>query len=755
MLEPNQSAPVDHDRYCRRIGAIIVIMTMLMYLFFTYVSLVQAATNTSSSSKHSVARLTLNITKSTAVVTQDSGYTTSIELCANKTQPALGKGTLTLALNTHYSFASRTDMQKWAQGESHIPTLQVLGTNEIDALAPGMCVIRTFNITKDNPELASFTQWGPKPLTISYQSADGSYGTKINTFLTRSNSGLNIATTPPMRLTAIVPLLAKGGEWEPAKQQAPTQEKTDQTTADKSSKNSADNNTKPQADKQRPTVDIQQQYHYRLSKSGSQRINKLADIAGKHHALQTIAEPNTLKAAHLLYQPSAWMQPHGFDMSAYADEHDDKRYVQAGISQNAWSEHTLKHLVSQTNGTKAIQPLIAWQTNGAWSQQALNSARHNGYQTVIATHNFMPNANNFAVQTGVYHAHTSQGTVTVLAAQSTLSLLANEHASSNKALGERTQAGRINRLIAQSAFYQMEQPYVNRHLLIAFRNTTSANSIEAVMNALEHASWLDLKDLRTLSKADVPDYPENQNITIASTSGISQSQAKQRQQQLTDLTRNYRIVQQFANAIVAPLTASNQQHETKKNAQLLAKQKANSKTPPMSSLTWSNMLQNYYGILALHEIAYQQHTHPLSAKFAHSLIQGITLNVPKSVTVVSETASMPVSVSNQHPYPVSVYLSSKTNAIEIVAARKLPITIPAESEIEVTLPLRVTTSSTAQAVMTLQDRNHHVFSHPQTTNISSTLRISDKSGSIIIIVAFLLGLLGLWRQCNRKKDANE
>ena len=140
---------------------------------------------------------------------------------------------------------------------------------------------------------------------------------------------------------------------------------------------------------------------------------------------------------------------------------------------------------------------------------------------------------------------------------------------------------------------------------------------------------------------------------------------------------------------------------------------------------------------------------------AKMLISGINIIPPKDVTLVSETATMPITISNTNPYPISVYLTAYTNSMEIVTRRKTPVKIAANSESQVILPLRSTTSSKVKATFALEDRNHNVFSSTKETAITSTLQISDKSGTIIIIFAFALGAFGLFRQFNRKKDPDE
>jgi hypothetical protein len=125
------------------------------------------------------------------------------------------------------------------------------------------------------------------------------------------------------------------------------------------------------------------------------------------------------------------------------------------------------------------------------------------------------------------------------------------------------------------------------------------------------------------------------------------------------------------------------------------------------------------------------------------------------VTVVSETASMPVTVSNDHPYPVLVRVSSITDSMEIVTGRFSEVEVPAHGSTQTTFTIRVSTSGNTTAHLALLDRQGARFSTPRTTPIISTLQISDMSGFIFIAAAVAFGVLGLWRQFHRKKDPDE
>ena len=140
---------------------------------------------------------------------------------------------------------------------------------------------------------------------------------------------------------------------------------------------------------------------------------------------------------------------------------------------------------------------------------------------------------------------------------------------------------------------------------------------------------------------------------------------------------------------------------------------------------------------------------------SNQLLDGISITPSESLTVVSETASMPVTISNSHPYPVYARVSTKTDSMEIVTSRTADTIIPARSEAQVTFKVRVATAGQANVDISLIDRDGKPFGQTRQAHITSNLRLSDMSGLIIVVIAVLLGLCGLWRQFHRKKDADE
>lgn len=140
---------------------------------------------------------------------------------------------------------------------------------------------------------------------------------------------------------------------------------------------------------------------------------------------------------------------------------------------------------------------------GRLDPAALSTARKQGYQYVIASHDF-DSSTTATVHTGTYTIPTSAGDITVLSEQKELGDLAKGKPTSSDADGETSNAGRIARFVAQSAFYQMEQPYaaMNRNLLVCFGTNMSAAFIDTLMTAVEQSSWLQLTDLNDLIGAD-------------------------------------------------------------------------------------------------------------------------------------------------------------------------------------------------------------------------------------------------------------
>ena len=653
----------------------------------------------------------LSIDSSTAVLTDTSGYHLSATV-TNTTDQEIPSGTLTLAMNAFYTFVSRNDIQEWSEGIGQIPTPDIVGQSEVPALQPGASANVRIDAESSQEALASIHSWGPKPVTLNYE-ADGVQQDEAHTFATRTGAGLNTPDTPAMNITIVQPLEAQG--W------------------------TTDNTMLEQLVNKGGVTSAELSKIAVPGKEDEARLKSLEETFTKHDKLQVVADPTYLKAMSMPTQVDGITQPSLFDITAYSALNDSKTYDSSGVGTSQWSaEQALKSYQSALGDPNASMTTYAWQGTGNWTIEALTKAKQQGYDTVIATHDF--EADDAATaETGKAIVSTDTGDVTVLTAQSVLSNLAQGKATSSdaEADGEGTTAGRLARFVAQSAFYQMEQPYAERNLLVCLNDNSDPAVVDALMTDVEQSPWLNITDLNTLSNADPTLSGDDAATIVPQSDGINDATRANLRQTLSTLAASASDIKRF-------------------NASILTD---DAKQAPAGLKTWRRQLVNAHGIMALHALGGENPAGSTmvegAGQLASLLINGVAITPTENVNVVSETAQMPVTISNSHPYPVTVKVSSLTNSMQIVTSRFDTVEVPAHGEAQVAFTIRVATSGTADATLSLQDRQGITFGATQTTHITSALQISDKSGFIIIGIAVLLGALGLWRQFHRKKDPDE
>ena len=735
-----------------RLCVTTVLMALLLATFPFFFAPKVAYANQSSLSSYSLYNtkfkgISLKIVKSTSILTDKSGYHINL-LLKNNSSKDFPEGKIQVTFNPWYTFMSRTDLQKWSQAESRIPTPQLIGEVSVPALASGKSYSAQIDVDANSQNLSNIIYWGPKPVSITYSSLDFKHYYSVKSFVTRANIGIKNVQTPPINVTLLMPIIAKSSDWRYniSKHNESQEDLSNPTTGS--------------------TTGSTTNQKIRLSKNSIKRITSLINLVQKHPKLQTIADPNTLKFSEPTFTPSVFMQNNGFNISRYAESENHVSYKLAGIGLDSWSK---KSSVLENSTTKPLNlDSYAFQTGEKWTLRALEQAAANGYKTVVATSGFDPLANRFAVKNGVYEVQTSSGSVKVLSCQETLNELINGHFTSVQSAAETTSAGLLNRLAAQSAFYQMEQPYMPRHLLLTFSPDSSIPLIESVVSILEKSPWISLLDINSLTRSKAITKEHLGYSPVPKASAIEGKSLIASKSKISQLASDRMLVNQFINSILDQNELNN--HKTSESdAQSLAKQNAKLKINQNSKI-WSENLIKLFDAMAQRELdntlnsasqsnssasESQTQTKNGTHDLAKMLISGINIIPPKDVTLVSETATMPITISNTNPYPISVYLTAYTNSMEIVTRRKTPVKIAANSESQVILPLRSTTSSKVKATFALEDRNHNVFSSTKETAITSTLQISDKSGTIIIIFAFALGAFGLFRQFNRKKDPDE
>lgn len=748
-----------------RLCATTVLMALLLATFPFFFAPKVAYANQSSLSSYSLYNtkskgISIKIVKSTSILTDKSGYHISL-LLKNNSSKDFPEGKIQVTFNPWYTFMSRTDLQKWSQAESRIPTPQLIGEVSVPALASGKSYSAQIDVDANSQNLSNIIYWGPKPVSITYSSLDFKHYYSVKSFVTRANIGIKNVQTPPINVTLLMPIIAKSSDWRF------NISKHNISPSINAISESQENLANPTTGSTTgSTTSSATNRKIRLSKSSIKRITSLINLVQKHPKLQTIADPNTLKFSEPTFTPSVFMQNNGFNISRYAESENHVSYKLAGIGLDSWSK---KSSVLENSTTKPLNlDSYAFQTGEKWTLRALEQAAANGYKTVVATSGFDPLANRFAVKNGVYEVQTSSGSVKVLSCQETLNELINGHFTSVQSAAETTSAGLLNRLAAQSAFYQMEQPYMPRHLLLTFSPDSSIPLIESVVSILEKSPWISLLDINSLTRSKAITKEHLGYSPVPKTSAIEGKSLIASKSKISQLASDRMLVNQFINSILDQNELNN--HKTcESDAQSLAKQNAKLKINQNSKI-WSENLIKLFDAMAQRELdntlnsasqsnssasESQTQTKNGTHDLAKMLISGINIIPPKDVTLVSETATMPITISNTNPYPISVYLTAYTNSMEIVTRRKTPVKIAANSESQVILPLRSTTSSKVKATFALEDRNHNVFSSTKETAITSTLQISDKSGTIIIIFAFALGAFGLFRQFNRKKDPDE
>lgn len=654
----------------------------------------------------------LSINSSTAVLTDTSGYHLNATV-TNTTGQEIPAGTLTLAMNAFYTFVSRNDIQDWSEGNGRIPTPQSVGQADVPALQPGASANVSIDADAHQESLAAINSWGPKPVLLSY-SANGTPLAQSHTFVTRTGAGLHTPSTPALHITVAQPLAANG--W---------------TTDSKLLGQLVDEGGISSSKLAKIAIP---------SKDDDARLKSLQQTFAKHDMLQVVGDPTYLQAMAMPTRVDGITQPALFDITAYSAMNNAPAYSATGINDRQWSAAKARKTYQSALGdSNADITAYAWQGNGNWTLQALTKARQQGYGTVIATHDFEED-DAATVRTGKTVVSTDAGDITVLSAQNVLSGLAQGKATSDDANAdsEGTTAGRLARFVAQSAFYQMEQPYAERNLLVCLNEDSDPSVVDALMSDIEQSPWLNLTDLATLKDADISEDAASMSTDLPQTDGLTDGMRSDVQQTLSALANSSSNIKRFNTSII--LVKPNGKDESDVN-------------------TWSRQLTNAHTIMALHALGGESPSRSTMAEGANQLavllINGVAITPTESVNVVSETAKMPVTISNSHPYPVKVKVSSLTDSMQIVTSRFDTVQVPPHGEAQVAFTIRVSTSGTANATISLFDRNGAAFGATQVTHITSALQISDKSGFVIIGFAVLLGAVGLWRQFNRKKDPDE
>lgn len=140
---------------------------------------------------------------------------------------------------------------------------------------------------------------------------------------------------------------------------------------------------------------------------------------------------------------------------------------------------------------------------------------------------------------------------------------------------------------------------------------------------------------------------------------------------------------------------------------------------------------------------------------ADNVLKLVHLQQPNSVVMMSSTASLPVTITNNAPFDVQVSVSARSGAASLAASGTDSVTIPAHSEQQVTLTLQAYSSGSTYVDLQLQDCHGDAVGGSIIVNVSNSLRLNDALGNAIIAIAAILAIGGLWRQFHRKPLQSE
>ncbi|NYI25100.1 DUF6049 family protein [Aeriscardovia aeriphila] len=752
--------------------------------------------------------LSLTLAKATPIITASSGYQASVTI-TNKSSQAAQAGTLTLR-TSQYSLISSSNAQDWAEGRYN-PYLFDLAQVSVPALKRNSSVTVTVTLKADDRNLASLRNWGPKPLEVVYQAAaqpnsgeaDPRTGTTLsahlNTFVTRSHDGLDEFKTPQMALTVVMPVVATG--WQVRTQ-----------TSDTASVNQK--SKKLAATLALVHDPMSTDFPLTLTKKAKAYTLAQLKLLKDYPHLQSVVDPALLASlredntptsdkapasrsvAISLYQAmSSISQPYSFDISRLTL--DPEGFEKAGVSADTWSVQAGDSLASDfqsSSSSSSSQPsstgensgqskkteensssstpasvakgAIAWEGSSSWTARSLETAARAGYKTVIAN-SARPVADDSIVETGHVVMNTAAGDVTVLVTQSTLTQLAEGQKTSEQALAENSDAGRLQRFIAQSAIFQMQQPYVQRNLLVSLGSRTSLANSRALLSALQSADWLKSGTLADLRQGATN---VSAHFDLAPDGNTAHTHAASTARQLSTLTKTLTTLSQLKKNVLVKASAKSSDNPGKEdktdNPQPLARQNAKSSAEDdVTQDEWLAKLETSHMHLALASFASenvdtQNGSADLTAlqadqKMNAELSNAVSIVKPSVINVFSESAQTPVTVTNRLPYPVKVKLAAQTDTQLTTVSSEKTLTVHENSEAQATLHVRVVGTSQTTLSIQVTDEQGNVLGEPQTTMLYTQLPLNDLSGDILIVLAVVLGIVGLRRQFTRKKGPDQ
>lgn len=661
------------------------------------------ASTVSSSQQDSV---NLSLTEQTAVIGNQTGYRSSIKI-TNNTSSSLQQGTLTVRISPQ-NIQSAALLQQWEEESANLPTPFLLYTGTVPRIKAHQSVTIDINDSSSNLTLQALKSWGAKPVEFLYNAEteyDKSVVSQLNTVVTRNTEGLSpisssLTITPVLHLTS------------------QTLEPNSQLLANTISTLNS-------------TSGVQV---LRETAQGNKDLSADENLLSSHSMLQVIADPVLTTTTNFFRKNSDQIagltQPYGFDITGVTalPQNDQDVLSTLGLSAQSWDINAI-HQLLQKPDTKNLMDLpdIAWEGSSSWTAASLAAARAAGFKDILS---MTAESNNHEVQTDAFTQSTPYGDVTVLAAQKTLSTLADGNPTTQWSLSESTEAGRISRFIAQTAVDDMENPSLSRDLLVVFGGgQQNAAETAALLNNLQTCEWIKFSTLKALlATVNSSDTDNGNNFTLTTAAATTKEQAA--------LNQQIQSSQQTAQAIDRVCDRISDHHS---NKQVIS--------------AWTHQVNTMHHSLLM--LAFGTARSSADKNFGNDLLDSVSIASPQSIQVFSETAQMPVTIANKLPFPVKVTVHAYTNSNATTISPSTTVFVKCNGEAQATFHIKVVGASMATAKFILEDHQHQPFGAITKTQITSQLTLNDMNGTVLVIFAVVLGLIGLWRQFHLRKDPDQ
>lgn len=760
---------------------------------------------TAAGTQKNTSGVTLALKKSASVISATSGYSATVTI-TNNTSRTLDAGKLTAYTRPDFVFRDSDTMQRWAQADFRLDAMSVLGSGDTPAIQPGKSADVTISVKPDARAISRITTWGAKPVLIRYTHKEaasagsertGSYTghsststgrtgntsnsggpgpgqEELRTFVTRTNSDLPESSLPKLNVVFALPV---------------TSPKLSRTTVSASGLIHGAGAVR---------TDSAANSIYSENPDCARQTEYIKSLNNTYPFIQNIIDP-AIAGQYKDYPAAAVMQPYGTNVSAIS-QYPSLQWDSAGIHDHLWDTAAIQKLL-KTQGTGSSQgqedssgylfaqaPSIAWQgPHSSWTADALARARQQGYTAVIATSGFS-DTGSAAAHTGKLTVPTQSGDITVLSAHSKLSALAQNRATSSSSAAEQSQAGRLNRFMAETAFYETQAPYESRTFLItlgSLADTQQRQYTGSLLKLVSQSPWLQTDTLNSLLTADSP-YTSRQAADLAQAGSAGKAAAGQHfyasalktlaglREKLAVFDRTI-LVRSSAGGRTSSAGAQGLSRGDAQNNRLAA----NRGYTLENSATWMGALYTAFDICSLRSFTIDdgstgtantgqtvqdtaaQKNADAAAKAAEpaksivdTLYSSVSLMHPGSVSAVSDKANLPLTITNSLPFSVKVGIkgtvikeTAQNTGIEISSVKD--ITVHAHSNKQTTLTITAQGGRRASAKLSLTDSQGKEFGKAVTTQITSALAVNDITGYAIIAVAVILGALGLYRQIRR------